>query len=66
MDDVRALPGETEAARASRFRREAALIAEAEQDLAEGRFITGTELERFLKWFVSDDDGPPPGDPDPV
>ena len=52
-----------EAAPAERLRREAALIAGAEQDLAEGRFITGPELERFLAWFVSDDNGPPPEAP---
>jgi hypothetical protein len=64
MDDVRAFPGETDAGRASRLQQEAALIAEAEQDLAEGRFITGVELEQFLKWFVTGEDGPPPGDLD--
>ncbi len=39
---------------------EAALIAEAEQDLAEGRFISGAELELFLNWFVSGVGGPGP------
>jgi hypothetical protein len=38
------------------------LIAGAEQDLAEGRFITGVDAEQFLKWFGSADDGPPPGE----
>jgi len=60
MDDVRAFPGETDATRASRLRHEAALIAEADQEIAEGKGITGPELERFLAWFVSDEDGPPP------
>jgi hypothetical protein len=39
---------------------EAALIAEAEQALAKGRFLTGAELGRFLAWCASDNDGPPP------
>lgn len=63
MDDAWTFPGETEAARAARLLHEADLIAEAEQELAEGRFITGAELKRFLDWFVSDKDEPPPGDP---
>jgi hypothetical protein len=42
------------------LRREAALIAEAEQEIAEGKGVTGAELERFLAWYVSGDDGPPP------
>ncbi len=40
MDDAR--PGQVP------MEAEAALIAEAEQDLAEGRLIKGTEAERFL------------------
>jgi hypothetical protein len=60
MDDVRASPGETDAGRTARLQREAALIAEAEQEIAEGKGITGAELERFMAWFVSGDDGPPP------
>jgi len=64
MDDVRTFPGETDAKRANRLRREAELIAEAEQEIAQGKGITGAELERFLAWFVSDEDGPPPDDPD--
>jgi hypothetical protein len=64
MDDVRTFPGETEAERTSRLQREAELLAEAERDLAEGRFITGAELDEFLKWFVSDDEGEPPGEPE--
>jgi hypothetical protein len=64
MDDVRSFPGETEAGRTARLRREAALIAEAEQDFAAGRFISGAELDQFLKWFVSGEDSPPPGEPD--
>jgi len=39
---------------------EAALIAEAELEIAEGKGIAGAELERFLAWFVSDEDGLPP------
>ena len=60
MDDVRTFPGEAGAARASRLQHEAALIAEAEQEIAEGKGIAGPELERFLAWLVSDEDGPPP------
>lgn len=61
MDGARALPGETDAGRTAQLQREAVLIAEAEQEIAEGKGITGAELERFLAWFVGDDDGPPPG-----
>jgi hypothetical protein len=64
MVDVRTLPGETDAGRASRLQHEAALIAEAEQEIGEGKGIAGAELERFLAWFVSDEDGPPSGDSD--
>ena len=56
--------GETEAERVIRLRHEAELIAEAEQELAGGKGISGTDLDRFLAWFVSDDDGPPPASPD--
>jgi hypothetical protein len=58
MNDVRTFPGETDATRANRLRREAELIAEAQQEIAEGKGITEAELERFLAWFVSDEDGP--------
>lgn len=61
---MRTFPGETDATRATRLQREAALIAEAEQEIAEGKGITGAELERFLAWFVSDEDDPPPGNSD--
>jgi hypothetical protein len=64
MDDLRAFPGETDAGLASWLQREAALIAEAEQEIADGKGITGAELERFLAWFVSDEDGLPPGESD--
>ena len=57
---MRTFPGETDARRASRLRREAELIAEAEQEIAEGKGITGAGSKRFLAWFVSDEDGPPP------
>ncbi|HUB44841.1 MAG TPA: hypothetical protein VMB73_07645 [Acetobacteraceae bacterium] len=60
MDDVRSVPGESEAARAARLKIEAQLIAEAEQELAEGKGISGDELKRFFEWFVSGDDKPPP------
>lgn len=62
MDDARPelYSAESEDARTSRLRHEAALIAEAEQEFAEGKIITGIELERFLRWFGSDEDGPPP------
>jgi hypothetical protein len=59
---VRTYPGETHAKRASRLRSEAELITEAEQEIAEGEGITGADLQRFLAWFVSDKDGPPPDD----
>jgi hypothetical protein len=55
---------ETDAERAVRLRHEAALIAEAEQELADGKGISGRDLDRFLAWFVSDNDGPPPASPD--
>jgi hypothetical protein len=61
---VQAFPRETAATRVSRLSHEAALIAEAEQEIAEGKGIIGAELERFLAWFVSDDDGPSPDDSD--
>ena len=64
MDDVRAFSGETDAGRAGRLQREAALIAEAEQEIAEGKGITGAQLERFLAWFVSDENGAPPDNSD--
>jgi hypothetical protein len=68
MDDVRAeqVSVESELAPIRRLSHEAeaALIAEAEQEIADGKGITGTELERFLAWFVSEDDGPPPDGPD--
>jgi len=64
MDDVRTVPDETDSKRANRVQREAELIAEAEKEIAGGKGITGAELERFLAWFVSDEDGPPPDDPD--
>ncbi|HUB14430.1 MAG TPA: hypothetical protein VMB34_20940 [Acetobacteraceae bacterium] len=60
MDDGRSSPGETEAARAARLKIEAELLDEAERELAEGKGISGDELKRFLGWFVSQDDGPPP------
>ena len=60
MDDVQTVPRETEATRVSRLSHEAALIAEAELEIAEGKGIAGAELERFLAWFVSDEDGLPP------
>jgi len=45
---VRASPGKADAARASRLPHEAALIAEAKQELAEGEGITGVDLEHLL------------------
>ncbi len=59
---MRTLPGETVATRAIRLQHEAALIAEAEREITEGKGVTGAELERFLAWFVGDEHGPPPED----
>jgi hypothetical protein len=66
MDDGSAVRSgaETEIERSIRLRHEAALIAEAEQELANGKGIGGSDLDQFLAWFVSDDDGPPPASPD--
>jgi hypothetical protein len=69
MDDIpvaraRRQRAETEAATADRSLHEAAMIAEAEEELADGKGISGTDLDRFLAWFVSDECGPPPASPD--
>ena len=69
MDDISTerlgrFPAESADARATRLRHEAALIAEADQDIADGKVITGAELDRFLKWFGSDEEGPPPDNSD--
>jgi hypothetical protein len=47
-------PAGTDAERSVRLRQEAAMLAEAEREIADGQGITGPELEKFLDWFVSD------------
>jgi len=47
--------------RRSDERYEAAEIAKAKQDIADGKGITGPELERFLDWFVSGEGTTAPG-----
>jgi hypothetical protein len=66
MDDGSAARSgaETDTERSIRRQHEAALIAEAEQELVNGKGISGSGLDQFLAWFVSDDDGPPPASPD--
>ena len=44
---------ESEAERAFRLQQEAAMLAEAERQIADGQGIAGPELEKFLDWFVS-------------
>ena len=44
---------ETGAKRSLRLQQEAAMLAEAERQIADGQGIAGRELEKFLDWFVS-------------
>lgn len=48
--------GKPAAERAVRLCSEAALLAEAEDEIAEGKAIAGAPLAGFLAWFVSDGD----------
>ena len=44
---------ETETERSLRLQHEAAMLAEAERQIADGQGIAGPELEKFLNCFVS-------------
>ena len=45
------------------MRGEAVELAKAKQEVAEGKGISGPELERFLDWFVSGENIEPPAWP---
>jgi len=49
---------ETPEGRASRMKRERAMLAEAEAELAAGKGVSGEALERWLEAFVGEGDLP--------